>query len=55
MTYDEIMKAAFEEELKNILAEVKMASPGELRPNTALTTQAPRMAVVKAPAKTGCM
>jgi hypothetical protein len=54
VTYNEIVKAAFEDELANIASDLKKtAAPGEFRPNTALTTQAPRMAVVKSAPKIG--
>jgi hypothetical protein len=54
MTFDEIVKAAFEDELANIAQDLKKtAAPGEFRPNNALTTLAPKMAVVKAAPKVG--
>lgn len=52
MTFNEIVKAAFDDELEQIALDLKkVAAPGEFRPNTALTTQAPKMAVVKAAPK----
>lgn len=54
MTYEEIVKAAFDDEIEQIaLALKKTASPGELRPNNALTTLAPKMAVIKSAPKVG--
>ena len=54
MTFNEIVKAAFQDELEQIALNLKKtASPGEMRPNTALTTLAPKMAVVKAAPKIG--
>lgn len=49
MTYEEIVTAAFDDELEQIAGALKTAAPGEFKPNTALTTLAPKMSVAKSP------
>jgi hypothetical protein len=47
VTLDEVVQAAFEDELEQIALSKDAAAPGELRPNTALRTGAPRMPTIK--------